>query len=278
LPFARLVRPDQTAIVFAASVVGARLAPTGPATATVLVVATSNAALFAASVAFNDWHDVAEDRINRPRAPIVAGEVSPRQAVVASAALLALSLGLAAAAGSLFLAAVACNVVASVAYTLALKRVPVVGNVVVAGVATYALACWMLVATPSATYVLVTAGCFAVRLGGELMKTAQDAPGDGACGLRTVATAWGVGPTMHAGLALVVAGIALGCGPILHGDANGVYVSLLVLSGAMSLGTWMALLGLVGTRPSADRLVTLERAVTTLMAAAIGFGIRFQGL
>jgi geranylgeranylglycerol-phosphate geranylgeranyltransferase len=269
-----LARLPETGVAFAASCVGARLATLDPLTAPpVVVLAASNALLFSASVAFNDWHDVAEDAINQPERPVASGRIGPHAALGASAVLLGSALALAAAAGPAFLAAATLLALLSVAYTLRLKRVPVVGNLVVAAVSTYALACWMVVSPPSRYYLLAAAGCACIRLGGELIKTAADAAGDGACRIRTAATIWGVRAASGAGLGAVAAGLVIALAPVVERDANGTYRSLLAASALLVLGGGLALRTSRHGGPSPGALITLERLVTVLMTIAIGLGL-----
>ena len=81
----------------------------------------------------NDLHDRASDRLHpvKRRRPIARGEVSPRTAVVAAAALGLLAVGLAAALGLTALAFLAAFVALQGAYTLGLKHVVLIDVMVI---------------------------------------------------------------------------------------------------------------------------------------------------
>ena len=81
----------------------------------------------------NDLHDRASDRLHpvTRRRPIARGEVSPRTAVVAAAALGLLAVGLAAALGLTALAFLAAFVALQGAYTLGLKHVVLIDVMVI---------------------------------------------------------------------------------------------------------------------------------------------------
>ncbi len=272
---AALWRLPDAAVAFGATCIGSRLAALDSVDSSrVLELAMSNTLLFAASVVFNDWHDIGEDAINKPGRAIVSGRVSREVALAASGGLASAALALAAVVGATFLVAACVVTMASAAYTLRLKRTPVVGNVVVALVSTYALACWMLVTPPSASYVIIVAACIAGRFGGELIKTAEDAWGDAAYGLRTSATVWGVESTSHAGLAALSVGLALLMIPVIRESTNATYQAMLGLSGVLTVGSWVTMLRRRLGRPAVGTLITIERTVTVLMTVGVGLGLR----
>ena len=67
------MRPGDTAVVIVATLISARLAqPVGLGLMDVALVAIANGFLCAASMAFNDWHDVREDAINEPTRRILS--------------------------------------------------------------------------------------------------------------------------------------------------------------------------------------------------------------
>ncbi|MGH0028756.1 MAG: UbiA family prenyltransferase [Myxococcota bacterium] len=273
LAWIRLARPPEACVVFGATWAGARVAGLG-GDAPVLALAASNALLFAASMIFNDWHDWAEDRINKPSRPIASGRV-PREAA-RRLGLLVFALGVAAAwpAGATFVAAALCVTAASVAYTVGLKGVPGLGNLVVALVTTYALACWMLWVAPGPVYVALAVGCGLARLGGEILKTAEDRPGDRACGVRTIATRWGTRAACGLGLAAMTAGLVSGGVPVALGSTDAVYAAALGLSLAITLLSAVHLArSRAGPARVAARAVAGERAVMVLMLVGIAFGV-----
>lgn len=262
-------------MVLAGSLIGARLSGIGDLpTGLLWAVALSNSMLFSASVCFNDWHDFAEDSLNKPRRSIVSGQVPRRRALTISVGLFAAGVGLALAAGGAFAVAAPVVVIASVLYTMQLKGVPFVGNALVALVSTYAIACWMLLEAPGSTYLAVSLGCMAFRMGAEILKTSEDVRGDGACGLRTVATVRGAAFANHAGLSFVSLGLLCMLLPVLLGETRLVYQAALAASWLLAALAW---LGTSASGPdradTGGHLVVVERAVMVLMIIGIGLGV-----
>jgi len=101
-----------------------------PVTAGIVLPALASTLLYCAGLLANDYFDLAEDRRHRPTRPLPAGFVRPATAIAVAAALTAL--GLAAAWGAGTAAAIAALVLAGAVwgYDLGLKRLAVVGPVV----------------------------------------------------------------------------------------------------------------------------------------------------
>ncbi|MET9433768.1 SCO3242 family prenyltransferase [Streptomyces sp. NPDC006551] len=119
--WAELLRVSALFTVPGDALAGAAAAGVRPNRATLLAIGSS-LCLYEAGMALNDWADRAEDAVDRPHRPIPSGRISPRAALVASAALTAAGLGLAARAGRPALA-VAAGLAATVwSYDLHLKH------------------------------------------------------------------------------------------------------------------------------------------------------------
>jgi 4-hydroxybenzoate polyprenyltransferase len=74
---------------------------------------------------------------------------------------------------------------------------------------------------PSNLLMGAAAGFFLGSVGRELVRTAADRQGDEACGIRTVATAWGGRSANQLGLALILAGLGIaqiGAAPVTIDD------------------------------------------------------------
>ncbi len=267
--FLELARLPETAVVVAGTVIGWFLAPrTAFGASDVVAMATSNGLLFAASLAVNDWHDAPEDRINKPRRPIPAGRIERREALAAAAVLFLAAAIVAGWVDRVFgLGALAVTGL-SVSYSLRLKAVPLSGNALVALLSTYPLWCWMLVADgmPPAFPALVLC-CFLFRLGAEILKTAEDFPGDGACGIRTVATLLGVAAANRIGSTLLCTALLVAWVPVATGAANGVYTAGLLLSTALAGYGWTRAFFFATPEPGRS-FVLLERSIMVLMSIA----------
>jgi 4-hydroxybenzoate polyprenyltransferase len=134
--FIELLRPQQwikNAFVLVGLVFGH--AWRDPAMVQAVILATLGFCFASGAVyAFNDARDAARDREHpeKRRRPVARGAVSPREAIALSAAAAAVALGLAAFAGWRAAAIVAAYLALSAAYTIWLKRIPVLDVVAIA--------------------------------------------------------------------------------------------------------------------------------------------------
>lgn len=277
LTFVHLIRPRDSSIAFFATFVGARLAGVEQtAGLAVVLLAVSNMLLIAASMAFNDWHDVGEDAINRPDAPVSSGRVLPQHAMLIGLAGFALAIASASAVSRLAGLLAAAFVLGSVAYTVRLKRTMGVGNALVASLSSYPIWCWMLLAgSVSQVYVVLTAACVVFNVGREFLGTARDAAGDRAEDIPTVATTYGVPLARRLGAGLMALGGLLAVQPLLVNAATLLYAVLLSISWTMVV--YIAIQAFrkgSADRESSARLISVTHFVTLLMAVAYGLGVR----
>ena len=117
-------------------------------------------------------------------------------------------------------------------------------------------------------YLTFTVGYVVAGIGKEVVRTAADAPGDAAAGIRTVATLRGGRSANRIGAAVVAVALIVGWVPILLGDAGIAYAS------ALTLGTIAALTfgvpRLSGPpRDSSRQLIFLARAIMVLLVLAV---------
>jgi geranylgeranylglycerol-phosphate geranylgeranyltransferase len=271
---AKTGRLSESGVVFGGTLVGARLAYFADWQAVVLI-AISNTLLFAASMMINDAHDVAEDSINKPKRAVASGRLPAGLAYVGGAACFLAAIVLAALVDVRFAVLALAITVLSGAYTLWLKGVPLVGNGLVAIISTYPLSCWLLVALdPTLTYATLIASCVAFRLGAEVLKTAEDAVGDAAQNIRTVATKMGVLFANRMGVFLLFVGLTGAWLPVIQGTANPVYLTMLGASCALALWAGVhAGAGFASVRTPSGRFVTLQRAVMVMMLVGLGLGL-----
>ncbi|OGG43725.1 MAG: hypothetical protein A3F84_27430 [Candidatus Handelsmanbacteria bacterium RIFCSPLOWO2_12_FULL_64_10] len=209
LAYLRLLRPVNCAIAFASVLVGASLAGKGADAVSGLVAGLSAACVAGGGNALNDACDEAADRINRPDRPIPSGQVSARAAVSLAVALFSLGVGASAGLSAKAVCVALAAVGGLVAYDLALKRVPVAGNVAVSGISGMALL-YGGVAVNRVEATLVPAGfAFLFHLGREIVKDIEDVQGDAAVGAESVAVAWGIRPALTMATAVYLTLIAL---------------------------------------------------------------------
>lgn len=242
---------------------------------TVLLGGISAALLAGASMCVNDWHDVDEDRINKPERPIPMGEVQRAHAFYLGSAL--------------FVAGVLCGALAhptlgwiallvsllSFYYTFSLKRVLFVGNNLVALLATYPLWCWLpLMSQTRPAFLMLTISAYIFLCGREVLKTAEDFAGDRACAIRTVATAKGVRFANRLGAALLACALLACWPPALLGKTTLFYDALLVLStllvGAVGFEAFFSRRAEVPQ--TGGKFARIAQVILYLMATAFAFG------
>ena len=165
---------------------------------------------------FNGLTDMAEDRVNNPRRPLVAGTLSPAFARAATGAAAAAAVALGAAVGVRFLAAVLLFLVLGYGYSapeLGWKRTAAGAAVVVlpAGVLTYAggLLAGGGGGDLAAVAVLAVAMSLWMTLVGAVAKDFGDAAGDQVARRRTLVIARGA---RHAAVAVATGAAVVGAG------------------------------------------------------------------
>jgi len=203
-----LVRPLNLAIAGCATLVGAWLqAARGIVPAPALWGAAAVLAAVAGANAFNDWVDLRADAVNRPGRPVPSGALSSRAALVTAVISYAAALGLATRVGVVAVDIVLLWVLMTVAYSLVLKGIPVLGNVVAAAVTASVLYLGSISqGRPAEAPVLAAlAIAFLLNLAREFAKDAEDVAGDTVQGVRTLATACGTGAALLAARITIVA-------------------------------------------------------------------------
>ena len=184
----RLVRAENCVMAGVATLVGAGTLAT--ATAPVAVAGSVVAVMFVLAFGnvVNDVADRDADRLGKPGRPLPSGRVSAPQASALAAALLVGAIGVTAATAPHQMAFVAAMVAVAALYTPFLKRVPLLGNAVVAAQCGATLVFGARAAggvhrSTIAAALLVAVGILCV----EVAKTVEDGDADRAVGTRTVA-------------------------------------------------------------------------------------------
>jgi 4-hydroxybenzoate polyprenyltransferase len=268
-------RPGDTGLVVLGSLVGARIAHINSVPLSVIVlIAIANGLLCAGSMAFNDWHDVIEDAINKPHRPIVAGRIA--RADVLRLAILLFAAGSALAWLSVpVLGIIALMLIAaSTVYTTYLKRVPLLGNALVAAVHSYPMWCWMLVgAQAGGAYAAFCLAIVAYRFGAELVKTAEDWQGDSISGVRTVATLWGARLALLGGCAMAAIATAVAWYPAASGNARLIYLTWLLPITALTVMAFVELRRAGPPEIAARKVNRLERISIVVATIALAVGL-----
>jgi geranylgeranylglycerol-phosphate geranylgeranyltransferase len=204
----------------------------------------------------NDIIDRRIDTISHPDRPIPAGKVSIHAAKVLaiifhlSAMILIAFSNLTVALAGVF------AILALLAYNLRLKRVPLVGNLIIAILAGLTLVCGGLAVDPDATLLLpgpIVAAMFAFffHLIREIIKDIEDMDGDSRNNASSLALWLGVKPSLSLALLLTLIAMALTVLPFVLGWYGIVYLWIVLLLVDLPVTAFVLLAFL---RPSRRRL------------------------
>ena len=244
----QLTRPGNVLLAALSAGVGALVGPVPIATPHTLGWAALAAALVTAGGnALNDVTDVAIDRVNKPHRPLPRGLVSVRLAAGWGVLLLAGALASAWPLPTIGRVIVVGAVAGVVFYDLWGKRIPLVGNLIVAVISGLVFPFGALAAGTGLYGAIPGVLAFLMHLAREVVKDLQDEPADSTAGRRTLPIAAGVVTTRRlARLVLVMLLIAL---PLPH------------LLGWLGLGYALVALTGVGI-PVLGVLIRLTRPLT----------------
>lgn len=147
-------------------------------------------AICAAGNVVNDIMDVDTDRINHPNRVLPSGRISLTKAKRAAATLHVLPLVLAATVNLWVTGLAVLSMLLLLAYNLRLKKIPLVGNFVVALLSGITFICGGLAVNPSGAFAFpgpwpAVVFAFFMHLAREIIKDVEDIPGDRPAGVRT---------------------------------------------------------------------------------------------
>jgi len=230
-----LTRPVNAVAAGVLTATGAFVAGVGSGYVPVATAAGATVLAVAAGNAINDYFDREIDAVNRPDRPIPRGAVSPRGALAFAAVAFALAVVLAATLPPVALVIAVVNLAALVAYTELFKRLPGVGNAVVAylGGSTFLFGGAAVGQLEGAAVLAFLAA--ASTFTREVVKDVEDVVGDREEGLRTLPIV--VGKRRALWLATLVLGVAVLASPLpyLLGGFDAVYLALVVPADAVML-------------------------------------------
>jgi geranylgeranylglycerol-phosphate geranylgeranyltransferase len=192
-----------------------------------IAAASSVASAIAFAQTYNDFVDRFLDQADKPWRPLPSGRLSPLAARRVSAVAAALSL-LSALAASLDLA-LFCLVVLflSWAYSMYWKGTVLLGNLVVAALASTTVPYGALASggSFSSQVLAVQATVFTIVLAHEVVKTIRDADGDALAGLSTLATRAGVATTARVAVGLIGISVLVCIAPVLNAPRPALYLA-----------------------------------------------------
>jgi len=236
-----LVRPGNAVaaavLTFTGTFVAAGDAAWGGATLQTAAAVVATAAATGGGNAVNDYFDRDVDRVNRPDRPIPREAVSPRGALAFALALFAVAVAAAATLPPVALGIALVNAAALAAYTPVFKRLPGVGNVVVALLtgSTFLFG-GAAAGRPLAPGLVVMALlAAAATLGRELVKDVEDVAGDRNAGLRTFPIVAGERPALVAAAVAVGAAVLASGVPVALGTFGVAYLAVVLPADAVML-------------------------------------------
>jgi geranylgeranylglycerol-phosphate geranylgeranyltransferase len=237
-----ITRPVNSLVAGLAALLGYIVA-TGTLTPFALILFPIVFAITAGGNVFNDLCDLGIDRINRPDRPLPSGKVTPRAAGALAGALFAAGLALTVPCGLPCVVIAVANSLLLVAYARVLKRTVFWGNAAVSylSASIYPFG-GALAGIPAMVLTLPLAGItFLAMLSRELLKDAEDVPGDGAMGARTVPILYGVKRTVVVAYAVAVGAIAVSLLPVVPWWGRPYLAGIAVADLVILVGAFLAL-------------------------------------
>ena len=223
-----LPRPINCLITFGSVLLGGWLG-IHRITEPLLFAALSAALITAGGNALNDLCGITEDRINKPHRPLPSGRLSPGFARIEMGIFLLAGILLALPLPIPALAIALTAVTSLIFYNIYLKRVPLIGNLIISALGGLAfLYGGAAVENISAPW-LIASFAFLFHLGRELLKDLEDSAGDRQLSGSTVPISWGenIARILITGIfAILIITTPL---PTLLGIYSSIYLSLILL-------------------------------------------------
>ncbi|WFN37467.1 geranylgeranylglycerol-phosphate geranylgeranyltransferase [Methanomicrobium antiquum] len=230
-----ITRPVNSVVAGFAVILGIIIAK-GLVPAESLIMIPVVALITAAGNTINDYYDREIDAVNRPERPIPKGLVTPKGALIFSAALFILGIFLSIFINVLCLAIAVFNSLILVYYAKKLKMMPFIGNVAVSYLSASVFLFGGAFFGLEGLYqnAVVFAITFFAMLSRELLKDAEDIEGDMKGGAKTLPIIIGVKKTGFLSFILALTGVIISLLPLLR--FWGVYyLSLIIIADAVIL-------------------------------------------
>lgn len=186
-----LMRPLNGLIGAGAVMAGALIVGRPISVAPAAFGAAAALAAVAGANALNDCLDREADVVNRPERPIPSGRVSVSEAAIASGIAYALALVLGSLAGGWPFLIVATWIALTALYSVSLKRILVVGNLVAAALTASIVVLGGITQGKIEPLAIPFVMAFLANVGREVVKDIEDTEGDARVGVVTLATKFG---------------------------------------------------------------------------------------
>jgi geranylgeranylglycerol-phosphate geranylgeranyltransferase len=139
----------------------------------------------------NDIYDVAIDKINKPHRPLPSNKITVKEAYVIYFILLFISIFISALINEIVIAIVLGSIVMLFFYSKYLKRIPIVGNIVVAFLTGLVFIYGGFVVENPKAAIVPAVFAFLINLIREIVKDMEDVEGDKTAGLKTLPIRFG---------------------------------------------------------------------------------------
>ncbi len=193
--FLSLIRPLNLLIAFLSIIVASVLAGGDEDEAVAMVLAAcAGIAVAAGANAINDRFDVEIDRVNRPDRPIPRGALTERDATLTWGTSAGVAAICSATVGSWPFAIVVGSIVLLYFYSRSLKAMPLVGNLVVAGMTGLAFVYGASAVGSIQAGIVPALFAFFANLAREVVKDVEDRDGDSKANAATLPVRYGVRP------------------------------------------------------------------------------------
>lgn len=163
----------------------------------ILLAAFSGALAGAAGNVINDYYDIETDKINKPKRVLPSGDLTDKGTLFLYMIMVLLSLDLALWAGWQSFVVVFISTGVIFFYSYKLKRVPLIGNIVVSIMTGMAFIYGAIIAGNIAGGIMPAAFAFLINFIREIVKDIEDMEGDVRAGIRTFPTVSGVKPAIR---------------------------------------------------------------------------------
>lgn len=231
-----LTRPFMSVLAGVATLISIFVAsPKTFPTSSHLIFGGASLFLFAGSMLINDWFDLEIDRLNKPHRPIPSGMVTQNQALLFT--IVCFSLGV--------ITSVYANVqigiwafiftLLSVAYSGGIKKVFLIGNVLVAALTSYPFIVGGILHGSFERVAIPVISTFFYILGREILKTVEDTKGDSVFGVKTISVRLGTTAALWVGIFSMLLAPILALGQYFLHINNLSFLYLMVLVIAIQL-------------------------------------------
>lgn len=219
--------------------------------------------------AFNDVFNVEEDKVNNPTRPIVAGEISLREALLFAIATGIMSVVFASAIGPLPLVVIALALGLGILYDAMLKRHGFLGNLIVAGLTafTFPFGAIAVTASPTEKSLLFFAVAFLANVGREIVKGIRDLEGDMKAGICTLPCEVGEKPAGVIAAAFMSLAVVLSFSGLAFVSLKHLYLALILVTDVIFAYS-AAVMALKADRHHAEvaRRITLPAMLLAIVA------------